>query len=119
MFDNKFPYTDFHEMNLDWIIKIVQKLGIDVNELTQKLESMGDDLQTQIDYLKNWIDNYTDDWAKSVIEKYLATMIFVEISDAGYVVYYIPDNWEEIAFNTTDLDVDVPDVDYGHLVLSY
>lgn len=116
---NTYPYTDVHELNLDFILKKMKELGISVDELETKLDSMGDDLQAQIDYLTNWVNNYSDAWAKSVIEKYLATMIFVEITDAGFIVYYIPDSWEEITFNTTDLDISIPDVEYGHLVLSY
>ena len=46
-------------------------------------------------------------------------MIFVEISDAGYFVYYIPESWDDITFNTTGLDITIPDTDYGRLVLSY
>lgn len=119
MFWNEFPYTDFHELNLDWILKLMKELGLDVQGLKEQLDNFSDDIQAQVDYLTAWVNNYSDSWAKGVIQKYLATMIFVEISDAGYVVYYVPDDWEEITFNTTDLDIDVPDVDYGHLVLSY
>lgn len=116
---NRYPYTDFHEMNLSWVIDIVKKLGYDVTQLVDELSRFEDDIEQQLKVINDWIDNYTDAWAKSVIEKYLATMIFVEITDAGYIVYYIPDTWDEITFNTTDLDITVPDVDYGHLVLSY
>ena len=119
MFWDKYPYTDFHEMNLSWLLDMMKKLGIEVKELKEQLDTFGDDMQAQIDYLMNWVNNYSDAWAKKVIEKYLATMIFVEISDAGYIVYYIPDSWDEINFNTTGLDVNMPDRDYGHLVLSY
>ena len=116
---NLFPYTDAHYLNLDFLLRKMKELGINVNELETKLDAMGDDLQAQIDYVTNWVNNYTDSWAKSVIEKYLATMIFVEITDSGYITYFIPDTWEEIEFNTTGLDISIPGVDYGHLVLSY
>ena len=50
-------------------------------------------------------------------------MIFVTISDEGYIIYTIPKNWESITFNTTGLDIEnnigVGIYDYGHLVLSY
>lgn len=118
-FIDKYPYTDIHEMNLDWIISQVKKLGYDVTGLTEELNRYENDVNAQLEILNNWIDNYTDEWAKTVIEKYLATMIFVEINEAGYIIYYIPDSWSEIDFNTTGLDITIPNVEYGHLVLSY
>ena len=116
---NKYPYLDFHEMNLDMVLKLMKDLGVNVEKLEQDLSALAGDLQSQIDYLTNWVNNYSDAWARSVIENYLATMIFTEINPEGYIVYYIPDSWDEIRFNTTDLDISVPGVDYGHLVLSY
>lgn len=116
---NKYPYTDFHEINLTWVIDMIKKLDIKCDDLEEYFKTTTDTMKDQIEYLTNWVNNYSDSWAKSVIEKYLATMIFVEISNSGYIIYYIPDTWDEITFNTTDLDISIPDVDYGHLVLSY
>jgi len=49
----------------------------------------------------------------------LATMIFVEINKNGYIVYHIPETWDDITFNTTGLDINIPNTEYGQLVLSY
>ena len=54
-----------------------------------------------------------------IIKDNIATMIFVEINAQGYIVYNIPENWNDITFNTTGLDVAISGYDYGHLVLSY
>lgn len=118
-FIDKYPNTNFHELDLSWIIEMVKKLGIDVSDLETQLKDYEDNVNAQLEVINAWIDNYSDSWAKSVIEKYLATMIFPEITDAGFIVYNIPDSWESITFNTTDLDISVPGVEYGHLVLSY
>ena len=119
MFFHNYPYTDAHELNLDWVIREIKKLGVDVHQIEEDLHQYEGSTSAQIQYLMDWVNNYNDQFAVATIQKYLATMIFVEISDAGYIVYYIPDTWDEIKFNTTGLDITVPDVDYGHLVLSY
>lgn len=119
MLGHKYPYTDLENINLDWVVARVKELGFDVGDLDRQLEEFKDNTEEQLRIINEWIDNYSDSWAKGIIEKYLATMIFVEISDAGYIIYYIPDNWDEITFNTTELDISIPDTDYGQLVLSY
>ena len=78
-----------------------------------------DELKAELQQVQEWIDNFDTSYAESIIREYLATMIFVEISDAGYFVYYIPESWDDITFNTTGLDITIPDTDYGRLVLSY
>ena len=78
-----------------------------------------DELKAELKVVQDWIDNFDTSYAESIIREYLATMIFVRISDAGYFVYYIPESWDDITFNTTGLDITIPDTDYGRLVLSY
>lgn len=77
------------------------------------------ELQNELAEVQKWIDNFDTDYAKELLEETVATMIFVEINDEGYIVYNIPSTWEDIVFNTTGLDIDIEDYDYGHLVLSY
>ena len=69
---------------------------------------------------KEWIDNFDTTTIKTLIEEQLMHMIIVGINDDGYIVYYIPQGWEEITFNTTQLDIFLAlQPEYGHLVLSY
>lgn len=79
-----------------------------------------DGIKNDLNVVQEWINNYDTSFAEKIIESYLATMIFVEITDTGYFVYYIPETWNDITFNTTELDISVPGVsEYGRLVLSY
>ena len=94
-----------------------------INALIAQDKVFSDDIQELQDDLKivqDWIANFDTSYAEKVLGEYLATMIFVEISDAGYIVYNIPTRWDSITFNTTGLDIELPSqLEYGHLVLSY
>lgn len=69
--------------------------------------------------VQHWIDNYDTTYAENILKETIATMIIVGINDDGYIVYYIPDSWNDITFNTTGVDIVISDVEYGRLVLSY
>lgn len=101
------------------LCKCVDKL----NEMVATLNEFSDaydSMMQAIAQIQEWIKNFDTSWAESIIKEYIATMIFVEITEAGYIVYNIPSNWSEIEFNTTGLDIELPlQPEYGHLVLSY
>ena len=98
------------------VVEYINKLIDTDKEIFDELDELKNDLKI----VQEWIDNYDTTFAEKIIEEHLATMIFVEISDSGYIVYYIPETWQDITFNTTELDIHIPDVDeYGRLVLSY
>lgn len=97
------------------VVQYINKLIDTDNEIVADLNS----LKEEVDQVQEWINNFDTSYLEELIAQYIATMIFVEISDAGYFVYYIPESWEDITFNTTGLDITIPDTDYGRLVLSY
>lgn len=94
-----------------------------INGLIDSEKEISEDvevLQKELATIQKWIADYNTSFADSIIKDYLATMIFVTISDSGYIVYNIPSEWKTIQFNTTGLDINVPiQTEYGHLVLSY
>ena len=94
-----------------------------INDLIAQDKVFSDDiqeLQGDLKIVQDWIANFDTSYAEKVLSEYLATMIFVEISDAGYIVYHIPNGWDSITFNTTGLDIELTlQPEYGHLVLSY
>ncbi len=51
---NKYPYTDFNEYNMDWIIKTMKELSVQWAETHQEWQ----DVQTEWESYKNYIDNY-------------------------------------------------------------
>lgn len=115
VYDDELSYYEVICKCVDYINNLIENdkaISNDVEQLKQEMKEV-----------QKWIDNYDTSFAESIIREYLATMIFVTISDSGYIVYNIPANWESITFNTTGLDIEnnigVGNYDYGHLVLSY
>ena len=93
-----------------------------INKLIEQDKVFGDEigkLKQDMSIVQKWIDNFDTSYAEEIIKQYIATMIFIEISDSGYIVYYIPESWKDIVFNTTQLDIEISGYDYGRLVLSY
>ena len=131
LFNNEYPYTDFHELNLSWLI---EKYKFILDAL-QKIDGWIEQHQEEYEELKKYYDdlvsgNFPPEFLAS-LEKWLnknaldiigemIKMVIFNITDDGYFVAYIPESWDEIIFNTTGLDINLAlQPEYGHLVLSY
>lgn len=110
-------YTDNMTL-VDRVLLIEKKLKEYTGE-DGKTEKEIEELKKQIAKIEKTLENFGSVEVKKIIEKYLATMIFVEISDAGYIIYNIPERWDEIIFNTQGVDIDIEGTEYGRLILSY
>ena len=111
VYDDSLSYYEVLCKVVNYINKLIEQDKIFGDELTKLRE----DLTT----VQEWIDNYDTSYAKEILEKYIANMIYVDISDSGYIIYHIPESWNDIKFYTTGLDITVPtENEYGHLVLS-
>lgn len=111
VYDDSLSYYEVLCKVVDYINKLIDQDVIFGEEL--------DKLKSDMVQVQDWIANFSTSYAEKIIAQYIATMIFVEINDDGYIVYYIPQSWKEITFNTTGLDINIPDREYGRLVLSY
>lgn len=129
-FLNTYPYTDFHELNLDWILKHFREFMKEVSDL----EAWKSQHEKEYEQLKAFQDaiiagNFPDSvknafivWMQRNAESIIDAMVqnaFFGLTKTGYLVVYIPDSWEEITFGTSGLDDFPADVDFGHLTLSY
>lgn len=115
VYDDSLSYYEILCKVVDYINNLIE---------TDKVQNTDiEKLKQEVQEVQKWIDNFDTSYAESIIAQYLATMIFVTISDEGYIIYNIPRNWSSITFNTTGLDIEnnigVGNYDYGHLVLSY
>ena len=130
LFTNKYPYTDFHELNLSALIEIVSDIIKHVDSLEawkvqheaeyEQLKALYDQLYNgdfppgMYDTLHQWVvDN-----SFSIIET-LIKMVFFGLTEDGYFVAYIPESWDDIIFGTSGLDDFPIGIEYGHLTLSY
>lgn len=130
-FFNQYPYINLTDLNLDYILKHLKEFMLKVDGLEEwkaqheaeyaELKALYDAIisgnfpQSMIDALKNWLSVNALDLIGELVK-----MVIFNITDDGYFVAYIPESWDEIIFNTTGLDINIPlQPEYGHLVLSY
>ncbi len=127
---NKYPYTDFHELNADWILNKIKEIMAVIDSLAdmrEKFEEAYNELKSLYDAIVSGnfppaIANAFNDWMRRYgldIIGSLADMVIFNITDDGYFVAYIPESWDDIIFGTTGFDDLVPGYEYGHLTLSY
>ena len=127
---SEYPYIDFSNYNLDWIIKNCKDLLKRVKALEtwedkhnkeyQELKKILEDIYSGnlspalIKALEKWLDKNGVDIIGRLVKN-----VFFGLTDSGYFVAYIPESWEDITFNTSNYDIIEPDIEYGHLILSY
>lgn len=121
---NQFPWTNLHEINLEWILAEIKRVaaqlkeqGITIENLEQAVKELGDNIDEKV---LEWLQEQGPTVAQEWIAKWIQTSVYFGISDAGYWCAYIPASWKTITFETTGLDVELPiQPEYGHLVLRY
>ena len=125
-----FPYTNFHDLNLDWILKTVKELFNEVSSQSdwienhqkeyEELKKLYDDLMSGnfTPEMEEALYKWTVEHTVEIIGQAIKT-VFFGITDEGYFVAYIPDSWSDITFGTTGLDTFPENVDFGHLTLTY
>lgn len=56
-FVNKYPYTDFHELNLDWFLQEFNKVMDEWAEMQQNFDSLDELVHEFTDFVTNYFDN--------------------------------------------------------------
>ena len=82
-FFNKYPYTDFHEMNLDWIIERVKKLTEDWASTLEEWNNTEEQWQELYDYVHNYFDNLD-------VQQEINNKINAMIADGTFVTITTP-----------------------------
>lgn len=129
-----YPYTDFHELNLDDWIAIVKEHTeriADIYEQLEKPEQEWEQLQEEIDAMQTEIDKlkagyYLDVFIPQILQAVdealpaligrLMNMFIFGLTKDGYFTAMYPDSLDNISFDTiADPESDL----YGHLVLQF
>lgn len=116
MFEN-FPYTNFHELNLDWIIKIakdfldqysnIQELiengETSITELTEtKLAELNQTAVTLTTALNAWYEEHQD-YLDDTLTAKIAAFNTAADAKAAQTIASIPDDYTELANTVTDI----------------
>lgn len=129
-FMNKYPYTDFHELNLDWVLKMFNDVTLSVREVRKILDEYVDSADKFLELYNAMVNGDFPQPVQDAFNKWmrenaldivgdLVHMVFFGLTDDGYFVAFIPESWDDITFGTTGLDDFPAGIPYGHLTLSY
>ena len=106
---NKYPYTDLHELNLDWFLNQFKELVSDWDtfktDLTEQWEQVSTDWQTLSDYVHDYFDNLdVQDEIDNKLDSLISAGTFNAIVDP--VIINSVDDWlsENITPTTPAVD---------------
>lgn len=108
---NELSYIEEIKHLIHVVNRVIEKQFITAKEI--------EDINADLAKINEFIANFDYHFLNEILAKYFSFAIFLEITDAGYIVYNIPESWKDITFNTTGLDIEESNIGYGHLVLSY
>lgn len=133
IFQHQYPYTDFHELNLDWIIKHFNEFINAIDSLDswkstheqeyRELKNLANNINSRLTDIENGklteplYNAMKSWWEKNAIDLVgeLVRFVFFGLTLDGYFVAYIPENWRDINFDT----IITPGEDYGKLCIIY
>lgn len=133
-FWDDFPNTNFHEINLDWFLKVanyVKTTADTMNEWKAAHEKEYEELLQHVNAIQDWIDGLEEGDIPEALINGLAAWIDKNIEDLigkniryvwfgltndGYFVAYMPESWQELWFDTV---MDFQNEYYGHLLIKY
>ena len=93
---NKYPYTDFHELNLDWILEKVKQFDASLSELVTDFNQIESDFRTVQAQVNNLL-NIMEAEVRAAINEYLPQAMAPYIQDLNNALNEIQRLKDEIA----------------------
>lgn len=127
LFNNEYPYTDFHELNLSWVITKIKALMDQVKNLEdwratheaeyQELKDLYDAIMSG-NFPPSIVAAFEDWMYRNAIDLVgkLVKHVYFGLTNDGYFCAFIPENWQDIQFDTVS---NFDDPLFGHLMLIY
>lgn len=123
LFDN-FPFSNMHELNLDWILETVKTVSYQWDEVKQEWEAFRPEITAKVDEIKRiqeeQFELLREDWktmADRLITSVIPQIITFGLTYDGHFCAYIPEQWKDLYFYTDTRDM--KKFPFGRLQLSY
>ena len=124
MFINKYPYTDTHELNLDWILAEVKRLqeridnfeGIIMDELEAYVDNRLQDFNNALNNFESYVSNQLDSMTNNIDD--FERLINNEVSNLSAAI----DGWEarlEADINAVNARTDIRIQENNDYILSH
>ena len=92
-FFNNFPYTNFHELNVDWVLSVVKKALAEWETVKGQFANLEEEYAELEKFVKNYFSNLdvSEEIGKKIDEMYasgeLAQVVAMFLNNAGVVVF--------------------------------
>lgn len=121
---NRMPTNRTEDLNMDWILESLQKGLISIEDAVKIMSDYKESMDKKFDELSavqqaQWevINATWREMLDKLVTQIIPQLITFGLTDDGYFVSYIPEQWKDIMFFTDVSDFDA--YPFGRLQLTY
>lgn len=114
-FGENFPYTNFHELNTDWLIKIAKEFLDKYSTIDDKITEGKTEIETEYNrlsaLLNEWYETHSNEIANELASA-LSTMDARSTQLINEIIQSIPDDYTELSDNVQNIETMLSDAMY-------